>query len=255
MQIISIANIKGGVGKTSVSVALAAGLAEKGYKVLLIDSDPQTNLTQCFLQEQQDEMLTLYHVYSEEKDLEEVKITVKEGIDLIPGDFSLCNADMQFVRAGRLKILKKALGNINTEYDFVVIDTPPNLGILSLNALMAGDFVIVPMAADSFSIKGIRLLKQALDDVSEEIGRSIPVVGILLTRYSSRINVSKLLEQSINSAAELLNTAMFKNRIRQAVVVQESQIAKQDIFTYAANSNVAGDYRGFIEELLNRIGV
>lgn len=253
MKTISVANIKGGVGKTSVCSVLAAGLAEKGYKILLIDSDPQTNLTMCYLSEQPDEMLSLYHVYNQMRDIDEVKITIKNGLDLVSGDFSLCNADMQFLKAGRLKILKKALGNQKMEYDFVLIDTPPNLGILSLNAFFASDYVIVPMVVDTFSLKGIRLLKQTLDEVGEETEKKLSVVGILLTRYSSRINVSKLLEKSINSAAELLGTTVFKNRIRQTVVMQECQIAKQYIFTYAPSASIVDDYRGFINELLERI--
>lgn len=253
MKIISVANIKGGVGKTSVCSAMAAGLAEKGYKVLLIDSDPQTNLTMCFLQEQPDEIPSLYHVCNQMRDFDEVKISISDSIDLVPGDFALCNADMQFLKAGRLKILQKAIGNLDSKYDFLVIDTPPNMGILSLNALIASNYVVVPMAADTFSLKGIRLLKQTLDEVSEEIGKTLPVAGILLTRYNCRTKVSKLLEKSINSAGELLETTVFRNRIRQAVVMQECQIAKADLFSYAPNAPVAGDFRGFIDELLERI--
>jgi len=123
MWIVSVINIKGGVGKTTTAVILAMGLAEKDYKVLLIDSDPQTNLTMCFLQEQQDEMPSLYHVYNNEKSIDEVKIAVKEDVDLVPGDFSLCNADMQFMKAGRLKMLQKAIRSLDSEYDFIVVDT------------------------------------------------------------------------------------------------------------------------------------
>lgn len=253
MQIISVANIKGGVGKTSVCSVAAAGLAEKGYKVLLIDSDPQTNLTMCFLSEQSEELPSLYYVYNQTRKIDEVKIAINDRVDLVPGDFSLCNADMQFVSVGRLKILKRAIESIKPAYDFVMIDTPPNLGILSLNAFIASDCLIVPMAADSFSLKGIRLLKQTLDDVSEEMGRSLSVAGILLTRYNCRTNVSKVLENSINAAAELLDTTVFLNRIRQAVVVQESQLAKADLFTYVPNAPVTGDYRGFVDELLRRM--
>lgn len=255
MQIISIANIKGGVGKSSVCSVMAAGLAEKGYKVLLIDSDPQTNLTMCYLSEQSDELPSLYHVYNQMKDFNEVKIAINDRIDIVPGDFSLCNADMQFLKVGRLKILQKAIRNLASKYDFLLIDTPPNMGILSLNALIASNYVIVPMAADTFSLKGIRLLKQTLDEVSEEIGNELIVVGVLLTRYNYRTNVSKLLEKSINSAAEMLNTRVFENRIRQAVVIQESQIAKTDLFSYAPNALVTDDFRGFINEFLERIGV
>ena len=255
MRIISISNIKGGVGKTTTAAVLAAGLAEKDYRVLLIDSDPQTNLSICFMQEQTDESPSLYHVYSDKKSIDEIKVTVKNNLDLVVGDFELCNADLQFTKAGRLKMLLKAIRNINTKYDFIIIDTPPNLGILSLNAFIASDYVVVPMSADSFSMKGVRLLKQTLDDVIDEIEKELPVAGILLTRYNSRTNVSKLLEKSLNSAAALLDTELFKSGIRQAVVLQESQVAKEDLFSYAPNAKVSEDYKGFIGEFLERVGV
>ena len=255
MKIISISNIKGGVGKTTTAAVFAVGLAEKGYSVLLIDSDPHTNLSICFMQEQTDESPSLYHIYNEKKGIDEIKIAVKDNLDLVVGDFELCNADLQFTKAGRLKMLKKAIRNINTKYDFIIVDTPPNLGILTLNAFISSDYVVVPMAVDSFSLKGVRLLKQTLDDVADETEKVLPVAGILLTRYNSRTNVSKLLEKSLNSAAELLDTKLFKNRIRQAVVLQESQIAKEDLFSYAPNAKVTDDYKGFIDEFLERVGV
>lgn len=255
MKVISISNIKGGVGKSSTASVLGCGLSEKGYKVLMIDSDPQTNLTMCFLPEQEDDAPSLYHIYAEGKKIDDVKIAVKERLDLLIGDFALCNADMQFLKAGRLKMLDKALKNLEEKYDFVIIDTPPNLGVLSLNAFIASDYIIVPMAADSFSLKGVRLLKQALDDVEEELGGRIEVAGILLTRYNSRTNVSKLLEKSLHSAAELLDTKVFESRIRQAVVVQESQLARENLLSYAPKAPVTQDYVQFIDELLERIGV
>lgn len=255
MKIISVSNVKGGVGKTTTAAILSAGLTTKGYKVLMIDSDPQTNLTMCFMQEPVDGTPSLYHVYANEKALDEVKTTIKQNLDLIIGDFELCNADMQFLKAGRLKMLKKAFKDLKTAYDFVIIDTPPNLGILSLNAFLVSDYVIVPMAADSFSLKGVRLLKQALDEVGEEKEKDISIAGLLLTRYTDRTNVAKLLEKSVNSAAELLNTKVFDNRIRQATVLQESQIAKIDLLEYAPKAPVTADYQAFIDELLERIEV
>ena len=254
MKIVSISNIKGGVGKTTTAAVLAAGLAEKGYRVLLIDSDPQTNLTMCFLQEQTDELSSLYDIYGDGESIDDVKVPVRDNMDLVIGDFELCNADMQFTKAGRLKMLKKAIKSIGTEYDFIVIDTPPNLGILSLNAFIASNYVLVPMTVDSFSLKGVRLLKETLGDVKDETEKELPVAGILLTRYNSRTNVSKLLEKSLNSAATLLDTELFKSRTRQAVVVQESQIAKEDLFSYSPNAKVAEDYKGFIDEFLERVG-
>lgn len=110
------------------------------------------------------------------------------------------------------------------------------------------------MLVDSFSLKGIRILKQVLDDVSDEIEKQIPVAGILITKYNKRTNVSKLLEKSVNDAAKLLGTTVFQNRIRQAVAVNESQIARKSLFEYAPKATVTEDYRRFIDEFLERIG-
>lgn len=254
MKIISVANVKGGVGKTTVAGTLAAGLCLKGYKVLMIDSDPQTNLTMSFLKEQADDIPSLYNVYSDGTSLDKAKISIGEGIELIPGNFELCNADMQFLKAGRLKILQKALKNMKSEYDFVIIDTSPYLGVLSLNAFLASTHIIVPMLADSFSLKGARLLKQVLNDVSDETEKQIPVAGVLITKYNRQTKVSRLLEKSVNDAAELLGTAVFQSRIRQAVVINEYQIAKESLFEYAPKAPVTDDYRKFINEFLERIG-
>lgn len=255
MKIISVSNVKGGVGKTSTAAILSAGLTQRGNNVLMIDSDPQTNLTMCFLPEPPDGTPSIYHVYADGKSLDEVRTSIKENLDLIIGDFELCNADMQFLKAGRLKMLRKAIKSIKSDYDFIVIDTPPNLGILSLNAFLVSDYIIVPMAADSFSLKGVRLLKQTLDEVTEETEKAVSVTGLLLTKYTNRTNVSKLLEKSINSAAELLDTKVFNSRIRQATVLQESQVAKVDLLEYAPKAPVTLDYQAFIDEFLERIEV
>jgi len=247
--------VKGGVGKTSTAAILSAGLTQRGNNVLMIDSDPQTNLTMCFLPEPPDGTPSIYHVYADGKSLDEVRTSIKENLDLIIGDFELCNADMQFLKAGRLKMLRKAIKSIKSDYDFIVIDTPPNLGILSLNAFLVSDYIIVPMAADSFSLKGVRLLKQTLDEVTEETEKAVSVTGLLLTKYTNRTNVSKLLEKSINSAAELLGTKVFSSRIRQATVLQESQVAKVDLLEYAPKAPVTLDYQAFIDEFLERIEV
>ena len=140
------------------------------------------------------------------------------------------------------------------DYDFIIIDTPPNLGFLSLNAFMVSDYIVTPMAADSFSLKAIKLLKQTVDDVAEDGAKNIPVAGILLTRYTDRTNVAKILEDNVNAAASLLNTTIFNSRIRQATVVQESQLVKMDLFEYAPKAPVTQDYEAFIDELLERIG-
>lgn len=254
-MVITISNIKGGVAKTTTAATLAAGLNKKGKSVLMIDSDPQTNLTMCFLPEPEDDAKTLYTVYSGEDSIDGAKQTIRPGLDIVVGDFGLCSADMEFLgKVGALKMLTKALKAMEDTYDFIIIDTPPNLGFLSLNAFMVSDFIVTPMAADSFSLKAIKLLKQTVDDVAEDGAKDIPVAGILLTRYTDRTNVAKILEDNVNAAASLLNTTIFDSRIRQATVVQESQLVKMDLFEYAPKAPVTQDYEAFIDELLERIG-
>lgn len=249
MKVIAITNVKGGVCKSTLSNSLAFGLCLKGYRVLLIDSDPQMNLTLSILEEQPDDTPSLYHVYGG-KSIDEVKIPIREGLDIIIGNFNLCHADMMYQKAGRLNMLKRALKNMKSEYDFVIVDCCPHMGVLTLNALMASTHILVPMLVDSFSLKGARILKEILDDVEDELGKTIPVVGIVITRYNSRTITSRLLEKSVNDAATLLGSKVLQNRIRQAVVVNQCQIAKESIFEYAPREKVADDYRALIEEIL-----
>ena len=254
MVTLSISNIKGGVAKTTTAATIAAGLHKRGKRVLMIDSDPQTNLSMCFTEEPQDGDPSLYSIYSAGAKIDDIKIEVKPGLDLVVGDFSLCSADMEFLgKVGSLKLLGKAIKESKGNYDYVIIDTPPNLGFLSLNSFMTSDYIVTPMAADSFSLKAIRLLKKTIDDVAEDVGKDIPVAGFLLTRYTDRTNVAKILEENVNAAAKLLNTSVFESRVRQATVVQESQLVKMDLFEYAPKAPVTKDYEAFINELLKRI--
>ncbi|MCM1219773.1 MAG: ParA family protein [Lachnospiraceae bacterium] len=250
MKVIAITNVKGGVCKSTLSNSLAFGLCLKGYRVLLIDSDPQTNLTLSILEEQPDDTPSLYHIYSEGKSIDEVKIPIREGLDLIIGDFNLSNSDMMYQKAGRLNMLKRALKNMKSEYDFVIVDCCPHMGVLTLNALMASTHILVPMLVDSFSLKGARILKEILDDVESELEKVIPVVGIVITRYDKRTITSRLLEKSVNDAASLLGSKVLRNRIRQAVVVNQCQIVKESIFEYAPKEKVTDDYRALIDEIL-----
>ncbi len=254
MKIISISNIKGGVAKTTTAATLAAGLNKRGAKVLMIDSDPQTNLTMCFMREPEDGTPSLYTVYKGTNTIDEAKIEIKPGLDILPGDFELCSADMEFFKqVGSLRLLSKALKAMENEYDYIIIDTPPNLGFLSLNAFMVSTCILTPMETGSFSLKATRLLKKVLTQIEEDAGNDVPVIGVLLTKYRYGTNVSKILEGSVEKAAELLGTTLFENKIRQATVVEQSQLARKDLFEYAPNAEVTKDYDFFIEEVLERL--
>ena len=145
MKVISISNIKGGVAKTTTAATLAAGLNKRGYKVLMIDSDPQMNLTMCFTHEPEEGTPSLYTLYNSGASINEIKVEIRDGLDLVLGDFELCSADMEFFKkAGSLKLLSKAVKALGEAYDFIILDTPPNLGFLSLNAFMISDCIVTP---------------------------------------------------------------------------------------------------------------
>lgn len=254
--VITCSNIKGGVAKTTTAATIAAGLNKKGARVLMIDVDPQSNLTMCFIDEPEEGSDTIYKVFKEVKKLKDVRVKIKEGLDLVPGDLDLCAADMEFLgKPGCFSMLGNMLKGVAEDYDYVVMDTPPNLGFLSLNAFYSSDYIVTPMAADSFSLRAIKLQKKTLDAVSrDKKGAKVKVAGVLLTKYTSRTNISKALEENVKASARLLNTKLFNSRIRQATVVQESQLVKKDLFEYAPKAPVTQDYEKFLIELLNRIG-
>lgn len=253
MIVFSVSNIKGGVAKSTTAASLAAGLNKRGARVLMVDSDPQTNLTMCFLDEPEEGSPSLYHVYKDGANIRDLRVNIKPGLDMLIGDLELCSADLNFFhQIGSLNMLNKAIKKVAEDYDYVVVDTPPNLGFLALNAFMASDYIITPMTADTFSLKAIRILKKTLDQVEED-GKDLSVSGVLMTRYDKRTNITKAVEQTVDLSAKLLDTTMFTRRIREATVMKESQFVKKDIFEYAPNSGVAQDYDAFIDELLERI--
>lgn len=253
-MVISISNIKGGVAKTTTAATLAAGLHKRGKKVLLIDSDPQMNLTLCFTSEPNDDAPSLYNIYKYREKISDVKMEIKPGLDLVAGDFALSTADLDYLTVMKqYSLLNKSLKECKDDYDYIIIDTPPNMGFLSVNAFVSSDYIITPMATDLFSLKAIRLLKHTIDMVAEEEEKELHVIGVLLTRYAERTTVAKILEDNVNAAADLLDTSLFESRIRQAVVIQECQLAKMDIFEYAPKAPVAKDYDEFIDEFLERV--
>ena len=172
MKIITLANQKGGVAKTTTSSALAAGLSNLGNKVLAIDLDPQSNFTlSCGVDVLSFEK-TIYDVFKGECDAASIVTETALGWDLIPGGLNLAGADMEFTQLGREKMLVKALSKIRENYDYIIIDTPPTLGILTANSLIASDYLLVPMEADIYSIQGLSQLSGFIQNVYENGNRN-----------------------------------------------------------------------------------
>lgn len=249
MQIITISNQKGGVGKTTTAHALLTGLANMGYKVLALDADPQTNLTYT-TGINMDDTPDLYNLLKKQASFLEVVQQVKPGFDIIPGSLDLAGADMEFTAAGREYMIREALEPVKEKYDFCIIDTPPTLGILTVNALTASHKIIVPMAADVYSLQGLSQLQGMVENVKKYCNPGLTIDGLLLTKYSDRAIINRNLKDSLQQTATQLHTRLYKTTIREAVAVKEIQFLQSDIFTEYPKAKVTEDYKQFFKEFL-----
>lgn len=253
MKVITLANQKGGCGKTTTSHILATGLCNRGYKVLSIDCDPQCNFsTVCGLMPSK-EQATLYDVLNHQATIQEAKITISSGLDVIQGDLMLCEADRKFVKVGSEFMLREALEKI-PPYDFVVIDTAPSLGILTVNALVTADYLVIPMTPDYFSFQGLEQLKNNIQDIKKYCNKNLKVSGLLLTRCD-RTGLTKMMKEDITTAAESMGTKVFQSTVRQGVAIRESQLLQSDIFKESPKANVTAEYNSFIDEFLESEGL
>lgn len=248
MEIIAIINQKGGVGKTTTALTLGAGLKERGYKTLLIDLDPQTNLSLTTNTNRANK--TILGILTGEVEAQEAIINSPEFADVIPASKNLAGADSFITGTGKEYSLKEALEPIKANYDYIILDTPPALGILTINALTACDSVIIPAQADIYSIQGVTQLLETIEPVRRYTNSDITIKGILLTRFNSRTTLSNELRELLEDKARELNTKVFKSTIREAIAVKESQILGRSLFNYKPSANVTNDYREFIKELI-----
>lgn len=250
MKVITLSNQKGGVAKTTTCIALATGLYHRGYTVLCVDLDPQSNLSLGVSTDILSVKYTLHHVFRGAANIEDAINHMSLGFDLVTGGLSLAGADMEFTATGREYLLKEALEIIQDRYDYVVIDTPPTLGILVTNALTASDGVIIPLTADMFALQGLSQLYKLIQRVKKYSNHNLKTEGLLITQYDKRINVSKALLNKINSIADEMGVKVFDTCIRNSVAVRECQLMGEDIFTEIPKANAAKDYKAFIDEFL-----
>ena len=251
-MILTITNQKGGIGKSTSSQNIGAGLAKRGYKTLLIDLDAQANLTLSTGLKNADIAGTAFEILQDKSDIKAVDCIaeLKENLYIIPASLKLSQADLLITGIGKEMRLKKALEPIKDKFDFIVIDTPPSLGILTVNALTTADKVILPAQADLFSLEAIKQLYGNLQLVKEYYNPDLQIEGILLTRYASRNILTQNLTDQFKSVAESIQTKVFKNSIREAIAIKESQTCRKDIFDYAPDCNVALDYLGVVDEII-----
>lgn len=249
MKTITITNQKGGVAKTSLTLALAYGLKNKCKRVLIVDADPQSN-TSFVLGVDLLNAPTLYDVMTKAKPVEECIAPLEIGIDVIPGGLRLASADIEFTLPGREYLIKEALAKLEEQYDYCIIDTAPSLGILTINALTACTDVLIPVQADVFSLQGVGQLSQTISTVKQYCNHDLRIAGIVVTRYNARTVLSKDIVTMLEDTAQRLDTRLFNTKIRECVAVREAQAQQKDIFEYAPKSNAANDYNSLIEEIL-----
>ena len=249
---IVLTNQKGGVGKTTTAASLAAGLVMEGKRVLALDLDPQGNLG-FSLGLNADAEGTIYDLMKGNVDIREIICPTEYG-DIIPSDITLSAGVKEFYEKGRESLLKEALSDIGDEYDYIIIDTPPALNILTINAYVASDYIIVPMSSEILSLVGLTQLKETVDSVRLSLNQQIRILGILLTKFNSRTRLANEVKEMAESVALQMDTALFDNKIRSSVSVSEMPAHGMSIFKYAPRSKPAEDYLCFVREVIERIG-
>ena len=245
---ISLVLQKGGVGKSTTSQALASTLGFKHKKVLLIDLDPQTNIT--YSSGVDNPKRTITDVLGEDCKADEAVIECKY-YDLLAADSYLTNVEMAEVEP---TLLKNVIAPLKSKYDFIIIDTPPALGNLSVNALVASDYVIIPTEPRPFALQGLGRLHSTIESVRNGYNSNLKVLGILLIKYHNRTVLNRDIKQMIEDYAKQMNTTVFNATIREGIAVPEAQIMRQPLIDYAKNSNPNKDYKAFTTELLHKIG-
>lgn len=258
--IIGVVNQKGGVGKTTTSVNLGAALAERGKRVLLIDLDAQSNLSTHFgvgLKEElqngegapPDQQFTMYDVLKGKKKLEEITIERSKGLFVAPSSLFLSAADLELGGVvGRELILKRAIQPVKENFDFIIIDCPPALGLLSLNALAAVERVIVPVQSEYLALHGVRQLLDTVDQVKNIYNPALTIGGVLICLHDQRKRLARAVSETIRS---YFGDLVFDTVVRANVSLAEAPAEGKTIFEYAPKSPGAEDYAALAEEILN----
>lgn len=247
-RIIAVTNQKGGVGKTTTSLALATGLRKKGFRVLAVDMDPQTNLSFSVGGETEDGPTVYELLKGEVRPLYAVQR--QACVDLIASHIVLSGAELEFKGEGREYLLKDALEPLRSRYDYIVVDTPPALGFLTVNAFAAADYLVIPMLADIFSLQGIAQLSDSIDRLKKAVNPDLQIGGILLCRFDGRTILGRRITETADMVAEQVGTRLYRSRIRNSIAIQESQTNQVSMFEYAPRSPGVADYRAFVNELL-----
>lgn len=245
-KIIAISNHKGGVGKTTSCINIGAGLAQKNKKVLLIDMDPQTNLTQSLGM-----INPKNNIYvSMKENTRLIPQKIRNNFFVVPAVNELGGAEIELsAEAGREFILKELLEPVSDQYDYIFIDCPPSLGLLTINAFTASDEIYIPMQAQYLALQGIGNLLGLVEKIQKRLNPKLMITGIFITQFDRRRVLSRYVMDTLESH---FGERVFKTRIRNNVSLAEAPNSGQDIFSYQKNSNGAFDYGMLVKEILSR---
>ena len=250
--VIATTNQKGGVGKTTTACALLAGLHQRGARVLGVDLDPQGSLGFC-LGLDIENCATIYDVMKGSRPIREVVIQSESG-DILPSNILLSAAELEFNRPGREFLLKTCLAEVEEEYDYIIIDTPPALNVLTVNAYVAADGLVIPMAPEILSLLGVAQIRETIDTVRRCYNSRLRVLGILLNKYNQRFTLNREVLDMAEQIARQLDTKVFQARIRSGVAVAEAPAHGESVLTYAPDSKVARDFRLLLNEIMREYG-
>lgn len=245
-KVISIANHKGGVGKTCSTVNIGAALSKKGKNVLLIDLDPQANLSLSLgIREVQ---ASIYTVLRAHNTIEEATQHISDLLHVVPSHIDLTGAELELAsEEGREFILKELIEQIQTPYDYILIDCPPSLGLLTLNAFTASDEIFIPLQAEFLATQGILKLQEVIEKVKKRLNPLLTIGGVFLTQYDHR----KVLNRDVATTIEqFFKEKVFKTRIRDNIALGEAPSTGLDIFRYNPKSAGALDYMALTQEIL-----
>lgn len=247
-EIIAVANQKGGVGKTTTSLAITAVLRSLGKKVLYVDMDPQCNGTDNYKAQVEGEG-TLYDLLIE-SDYDCVQKT--EMGELIAGDPLLKDANKLLDSVSGVHKLEAGLEVIGPHYDYIILDTPPALSVLLTNALTAANKVVIPLTTDVYSLQGLVQLHETIEDVKKYTNPNLKVDGLLLVKYNERIKLAQGIFESLPDYARLFDTRIYETKIRESVKAREAQAKRRSLIDWAPDSTTALDYKSVVNEILNQ---
>lgn len=251
MSIVSVINHKGGVAKTTTSINVASSWAKMGKRVLVVDLDPQASATHSMFGKEEFKK-TVYDVLVNRAPAKEAIVHAEEfNVDLIPSELLLSGCDIQLAAFyGRERILKRALDEIKDEYDVIIIDCSPSLGLLTVNALLASKEIIIPICPEYFSIKGIELILDTIKNIRAGLGHKVKIKGVIITRFRNR----KVIGQVLEDVKKAFNIKVFKSYIPDNISVEEAHHNHLPVHKYAPRSKGSIAYRALSKELLNDEG-